>query len=103
MLSNDFKDHLQILRSDDRRGAYVAVIVNEINGRGLTVMADPDLPDKDAWVVDPSGFGLANLKGRAIADEDATPRGFARRGTRLKSPAPWFAGMPRPGKGGGCS
>ena len=76
VISNDFKDHLQILRSDDRRGAYVAVIVNEINGRGLTIVADPDVPDTDAWVLDPAVFGLANLKGRAIRDEDATPKGF---------------------------
>lgn len=76
VISNEFRDRLQVLRSDDRRGAYVAVIVNEINGRGLTVMADPDVPDTDAWIIDPAGFGLANLKGRAISDEDATPRGF---------------------------
>jgi hypothetical protein len=76
VISNEFKDRLQILRSDDRRGAYVAVIVNEINGRGLTVVADPDMPDTDAWLIDPSGFGLANLRGRAIHDEDATPGGF---------------------------
>lgn len=76
VISNEFKDRLQILRSDDRRGAYVASIVNEITGNALTVMADPDVPDTDAWILDPSGFGLANLKGRAISDEDATPKGF---------------------------
>ncbi len=76
VISNEFKERLQVLRSDDRRGAYVAVIVNEINGRGLTVVADPDVPDTDAWVIDPAGFGLANLQGRAISDEDATPKGF---------------------------
>jgi len=76
VISNEFRDRLQIVRSDDRRGAYVAVIVNDINGRGMTVMADPDMPDTDAWIIDPAGFGLANLKGRAIADEDATPKGF---------------------------
>ena len=76
VISNEFKERLQILRSDDRRGAYVAVIVNDINGRSLTIMADPDVPDTDAWVLDTAGFGLANLKGRAIADEDATPKGF---------------------------
>ena len=76
VISNEFKDRLQLLRSDDRRGAYVAVIVNEINGKGMTIMADPDVPDNDVWVIDPAGFGLANLKGRAIADEDATPKGF---------------------------
>jgi len=76
VISNEYRDRLQVLRSDDRRGAYVAVIVNEINGRGLTVMADPDVPDTDAWILDPAGFGLSNLKGRAISDEDATPKGF---------------------------
>ena len=76
VLSNEYKNQLQIIRADDRRGAYVAVIVNEINGRGMTIMADPDMPDTDAWVFDPAGFGLANLKGRAISDEDATPKGF---------------------------
>ena len=76
VLSNEYKNQLQIVRSDDRRGAYVAVIVNEINGRGMTVMADPDMPDTDAWIVDPAGFGLASLKGRAITDTDATPKGF---------------------------
>lgn len=39
-------------------------------------MADPDVPDNDAWVIDPNGFGLANLQGRGICDEDATPKGF---------------------------
>ncbi len=76
VLSNEYKNNLQIIRSDDRRGAYVAVVVNEINGRGMTIMADPDVPDCDVWVLDAAGFGLSSLKGRAIADEDATPKGF---------------------------
>ena len=76
VLSNEYRDKLQIIRSDDRRGAYVAVIVNEINGRGITIMADPDVPDTDAWILDPAGFGISALKNRAICDEDATPKGF---------------------------
>ena len=76
VLSNEYKPSLQILRSDDRRGAYVATIVNEISGRGMTIMADPDVPDTDVWVMDTTGLGLANLKGRAISDVDATPQGF---------------------------
>ena len=76
VLSNEFRDKLQIVRSDDRRGAYVAVVVNEINGRAMTIMADPDVPDTDAWVMDTAGFGLSNLKGRSLSDEDATPKGF---------------------------
>ena len=76
VLSNEYKDQLQIVRSDDRRGAYVAVIVNEINGRGMTIMADPDMPDTDAWVLDPAGCYLSPLQGRRISDEDSTPKGF---------------------------
>lgn len=76
VISNEYRDRIQILRSDDRRGAYVAVIVNEINGRGMTIMADPDMPDNDAWVLDTGCFALASLAGRAITDMDATPGGF---------------------------
>ncbi|MBO5667973.1 MAG: DUF5309 family protein [Lentisphaeria bacterium] len=76
VISNEYRDRIQILRSDERRGAYVAVIVNEINGRGMTIMADPDMPDTDAWVLDTGCFALASLSGRAITDMDATPNGF---------------------------
>lgn len=76
VLTNEYKDRIQILRSDDRRGAYVAVIVNEINGRGMTIMADPDVPDNDVWVLDTGCFALANLHGSAITDVDATPSDF---------------------------
>ena len=76
VISNEYRDRIQILRSDDRRGAYVAVIVNEINGRGMTIMADPDVPDTDAWILDPQCFALSSLSGRAITDTDATPKGF---------------------------
>lgn len=76
VLSNEYRNNLQILRSDDRRGAYVAQIVNEINGRAMTIMADPDMVDSDAWVIDSAGFGLSSLNGRAINDQDATPNGF---------------------------
>ncbi len=76
VLASEYRQNLQILRSDDRRGAYVAQIINEINGRGMVIMADPDMPDCDAWIIDPSGFGLSSLQGRSICDEDATPKGF---------------------------
>ncbi len=76
IISNEYRNNLQILRSDDRRGAYVAVIVNDINGKGMTIMADPDMPDTEAWIIDPEGFGLASLQGRGISDEDSTPSGF---------------------------
>lgn len=76
VLSNEYKRSLQVLRSDERRGAYVATVVNEISGRGMTIMADPDVPDTDVWVMDTTGLGMASLKGRSITDVDATPQGF---------------------------
>jgi hypothetical protein len=76
VLSNEYKNRIQIIRADEKRGAYVAVVVNEINGRTMTIMADPDMPDTEAWVNDVAGFGLCSLKGRTITDEDATPKGF---------------------------
>lgn len=76
VISNEYKEKLQIIRADDKRGAYVAVVVNEINGHTMTIMADPDMPDTESWVLDSAGFGLSNLKGRSLADEDATPKGF---------------------------
>jgi hypothetical protein len=76
VLSSELKDKVQVLRADDRRGAYVAVIVNDINGQGMTIIADPDVPDTDAWVLDPLGFGLSALNGRGITDKDTTPSAF---------------------------
>lgn len=76
VLTNEYKDRIQILRSDDRRGAYVATVINEINGRGMTIMADPDVPDQDVWVLDPGCFALVNKHGAGLTDVDATPSGF---------------------------
>ena len=76
VLSAELKDQIQILREDTRRGAYVAVVINDITGRGMTIMADPDMPDTDVFVCDPAGFGISFLKGRGITDEDTTAKGF---------------------------
>lgn len=76
VLSAEYKDKVQVQREDRARGAYVASIVNAITGGLMTIYADPDVPDTDAWLVDPAGFGLSNLRGRAITDMDATPQGF---------------------------
>lgn len=76
VLSAELRDKIQILRADNTRGAYVATVVNDITGGAMTIIADPDVPDTDVWVLDPAGFGLSNLNGRSIRDEDATPKGF---------------------------
>ncbi len=74
VLSNEFKGKLQIIREDKERGAFVAVIVNEINGTGITIYADPDFMDTEAFIVDEKCFGKSDLT--PITDADATEKGF---------------------------
>lgn len=76
VLSNEYKDKIQVLRNDDRRGAYVAMVVNEMNGSAMTIVADPDVPDTDVWVIDSAGFGISYLSGRGLVDSDTTLPGF---------------------------
>lgn len=76
ILSAEMRDQLQIVRADNVRGAYVATVINDVNGSGMTIIADPDMPDTDVWVIDPAGFALSYLKGRTLTDEDSTPKGY---------------------------
>lgn len=76
VLSGEYGDKLNIVRADTERGAYVATIANAINGRGMTIISDPDVPDTDAWVIDPAGFGISYLVGRELRDRDTTPPTF---------------------------
>lgn len=76
VLSGEYGDKLNIVRADTERGAYVATIANAINGRGMTIISDPDVPDTDAWVLDPRGFGISYLVGRELRDRDTTPATF---------------------------
>ena len=75
-IAQEFRDRFHIIRSDERRGAYVAKIENDFDAFSVTVIADPDVPSSDAWVLDPACFALANLSGREISDIDDTPKGF---------------------------
>lgn len=74
VLSNEFKKNLQIIREDKSRGAFVAVIINEVNGKGMMILADPDMPDSEAWVVDDACFARSDY--RPLTDRDATEPGF---------------------------
>lgn len=76
VLSADLKDKIQILQNDTRRGTYVANVINDITGAGMMIYGEPDMPDTDAFVFDPAGFGLSYLAGRGVKDEDTTPNGF---------------------------
>lgn len=76
VLSGEYGDKLNIVRADTERGAYVATIANAINGTGMTIVSDPDVPDTDAWVIDPRGFGISYMMDRGLNDRDTTPNGF---------------------------
>ena len=42
----------------------------------MTIIADPDVPDTDPWVLDSAAFGMSQLQGRKLSDKDATTPGF---------------------------
>jgi hypothetical protein len=76
VLSAEMKDQIQVVQTDTRRGAYVAQVINDVTGAGMTIIGEPDMPDTEAFVLDPAGFGLSYLSGRGVKDEDTTPNGF---------------------------
>ncbi len=76
VLSAEMKDQIQIVQSDTRRGAYVAQVINDVTGAGMTIIGEPDMPDPEAFVIDPTGFGISYLTGRGVKEEDTTPPGF---------------------------
>ena len=76
VLSADMNDKVTVVRQDPQRGTFVANVVNDVTGAGMQIFADKAMPDDQAFIVDPDGFGLVALKGRAVWDEDTTPKGF---------------------------
>lgn len=42
----------------------------------VKVLGDYLMPHGDAWLIDPSGFNLCNLRNRSITDVDVTPHDF---------------------------
>ena len=76
VLSADMNDKVTVVRQDPQRGTFVANVVNDVTGAGMQIFADKAMPDDQAFIVDPDGFGIVPLKGRAVWDEDTTPKGF---------------------------
>lgn len=76
VLSADMNDKITVVRQDPQRGTYVANVVNDVAGTMIRIFADREMPDNQAFIVDPAGFGLVALRGRAVWDEDTTPKGF---------------------------
>ena len=76
VLSADMRNHVTIVRGDETRGTFVANVVNDVTGGNILIFADKGIPDTQAFVVDPSGFGLVPLNGRSVSDKDSTPDGY---------------------------
>ncbi|MBP5531685.1 MAG: DUF5309 family protein, partial [Lentisphaeria bacterium] len=76
VLSADMNDKVTVVRQDPQRGTFVANVVNDVTGAGMQIFADKAMPDDQGFIVDPDGFGIVPLKGRAVWDEDTTPKGF---------------------------
>ncbi|WP_419644040.1 SU10 major capsid protein [Victivallis vadensis] len=73
VLGNEYKDKLTVMQDDKTRGVYVAMVVNEANGKGIKIVGDADFDDCDAFVVDEECFGISYL--RPLYDEDSTTKG----------------------------
>ena len=73
VLGNEYKDKVTVMRDDQVRGVYVAVIANEADGSGIKIVGDPDFDDNDAFVADDECFGLSEM--RPLRDEDSTTKG----------------------------
>lgn len=76
ILTKEKDVQFEIIRSDERRGAYIASIYGINNSHKLTMVVDPDIPDTDVWVVDPVCFGLS-LGPQSLSDSDNTPAGYS--------------------------
>ena len=76
VLSADMRNHVTIVQGDESRGTFVANVINDVTGGMINIFADKSIPDTQAFVVDPTGFGLVPLQGRAVFDKDTTEEGF---------------------------
>lgn len=76
------RDAIRIEREEDTAGNYVATFVSDIVGGGIaTIVVDKNMPKDKIVVFDRSILSIHPLAGRALWDEDATPKGadfFAR-------------------------
>lgn len=71
VLANEYKNNITVMRDDAKRGVYVAVVVNEMNGQNISIVGDPDFDDADAFLADDDCFALSDM--RPIGDTDSTP------------------------------
>ena len=74
VLSQLNESKVTIVRGDEKSGSYVGQIVNDITGTILNVIADYDMIEKHAWVVDPECFATSIMQD--FDEVDATPNGY---------------------------
>lgn len=75
-LSSEYLSKLEVTLGDKESGQFVGNIKNDVTGQMMTIIADYDIADNNAWVLDPSGLGLSYLQGRSPSDSDATSDGY---------------------------
>lgn len=76
VLSADSVNRVVQMREDELRGMVAVAVVNDTTGGRMNIFGDPAMPDDQAFIADPSGFGLVPLNGRAVSDRDTTLPGF---------------------------
>lgn len=69
-------DKVQVMQAAQTRGEFVTNVVNDISGASQIVIGDYDVPDTQAWVLDPAGFAISYLTNGRMADSDTTSDGF---------------------------
>ena len=62
-------------REDKTLGNNISQIMCEVNGKTLAVVVEPEMIEKDVWVIDTSGLYYAPMQGRELWDEDTTTKG----------------------------
>ena len=70
VLANEYKQNVTVMRDDEKRGVYVAVVVNESNGQNIELVGDPDFDDSAVFVADDDCFAISWM--RKLGDTDST-------------------------------
>ena len=73
-LSSELASQVRVAIDNRGTGQYVAQITNDVTGQPMTIMAEYDMLDSDAWVLDTSGLAISSY--RPMSDSDTTSKGF---------------------------
>jgi len=75
-LSAENSANLQVILNDTTSGQFVGQVRNDVSGNFLKIIADHDIIDSEAWVIDSTGLGVTYLGNRGPQSWDTTSDGF---------------------------